>query len=91
MLENHLIFPSLFNAVVVRLRVFGVAHNILFGHSAFGSDVCNTRWQIIEDLLDLADSWESFASPCLELVAIRSSRHGSALFLIEQEGRSVVE
>ena len=90
-LENVSIFPSVVNAVAVPGWVLRVAHHILFGHSAFGSDVCNTWWQIVKDGLDLADSWDSFAATSLELTAIRSSRYGLTLFLKEQEGRSVVE
>ena len=91
LLENVLIFPSVVNAVVVPCWVSRVAHHIFLGHSAFGSDVCNTWWQIVKDGLDLADSWDSFAATSLELTAIRSSRYGLTLFLKEQEGRSVVE
>ena len=91
LLENVLIFPSVVNAVVVPCWVSRVAHHIFLGHSAFGSDVCNTRWQIVKDLLDLADSWESFASTCFELAAFGSCWHGLVFTLEEQEGRGVIE
>ena len=44
-----------------------------------------------QDLLDLADSWESFASTCLELAAFGSCWHGLVFTLEEQEGRGVIE
>ena len=65
MLENVLIFPSVVNAVLLPSRVLGIAYHIFLGHSAFWSDICNTGRQIIEYLLDLADSWEPFTASCL--------------------------
>ena len=90
LLEDGLIFPLVGNAVPETSRVFGVAHHILLGHSTCRSDVCNTWWQIVENLLDLADPGDSLAATGLVRSADGVGWAGLASILEEHEGCSLV-
>ena len=47
---------------MIAIRVPRVGHNILFGHATFGSDIFDTGGEVVEDNLDFAQSWDSFAA-----------------------------
>ena len=75
-------------SLVIAIRVPRVGHNILFGHATFWSDVFDTGREVVEDNLDLAKSWDSFAA---SLVSTACQTRGKAGLLSEHEGGGFVE
>ena len=65
-----------------------IGHNILFGHATFGADVFDTGWEVVEDDLNLAQSWDAFAAT---LVAAAGQLGGETGLLSEHEGGGFVE
>ena len=73
---------------MITIRVPRIGHNILFGHATFGSDIFDTGGEVVEDNLDFAQSWDSFAAP---LVSTACETRGKASLLSEHEGGGFVE
>lgn len=73
---------------MIAIRVPRIGHNILFGHATIRSDVFDTGREVVEDNLDFAESWDSFAA---SLVSTACETRGKAGFLSEHEGSGFVE